>query len=888
MKLIKNKRAQRSVVSVFFWILVIMLIVGIGFYTSNLAKITGFAVKQATESPTVLTGEAVVSKNTQNKNNDKSKLQLLLDNKYVAQQKLESSKKELTNIISNFGQYGPITDAKRTAALQTFRDNLANLKIASDAYSKEKAAYIKKYPTSPPPPEQPPSSTPRTTTPSLKLITTTLQKPNAKIIPPANVVSTETGVDRTTTKTEINTKNQQITTETTKKTGEKTIEITYYKDLKKKVEEVSADGNIQKTESYDIRGNAPRVINAADFESQKEIDGIDNGDGTKKITIGDGRTFIVPYDTKIIMSASLKIPGDFPYAYTIGDTKNYVKNIGENGNYLEIANEKGETIQKINFGEATKSFTYKDANDKIQQQIYLLKPSVEGDSTTVTYATITYGADGKPVGSVQIGGETLTADAFRKLVPENTGAGFSKANLDSLLQKLPGLQDAVLTNNVLISKDGAQTYAVDGNAITFTESKPNVKIDGKIADFTSATSANYEITDTQNNKKLTLDDGQYQSLQQQINNGHFSDNYKVSDDSKTLVDGSKIYYKIKNDIPNEVTIANSLKTDGTIIEQKKDKIVTYYPTGEFAESKSATSYVKYSQDYYPNEVNGIKIDYGSCGTAGTPPLPIPCTTSAVFTLKDSTDKPIDCDNQANTENCKAAKSAVFQSRVGIALTAAYQAALGASALGNFLFGTQAFEGWKKSIDELFTRSILGIVAAPEDFLCRSYIDKPGEGYALAPSPSGFAQAVAHVEADRSTAIIYPNATNPLQNITEYLYKITFAVTAPNDQDVDFNVYLYPGERPLFVNSKRLGKGSTHREAGSSARVKYSAAVYGRVCIKFTSKVNFPDTVCNRINVYSEPTVLYGTALTPEQVAAGASAQPTAQPATASGSPSNDW
>src|SRR3989338_8247412 len=52
--MIKTKKAQRSVVSVFFWILVIILIAGIGFYTSNLAKITGFAVKGTTATESVI------------------------------------------------------------------------------------------------------------------------------------------------------------------------------------------------------------------------------------------------------------------------------------------------------------------------------------------------------------------------------------------------------------------------------------------------------------------------------------------------------------------------------------------------------------------------------------------------------------------------------------------------------------------------------------------------------------------------------------------------------------------------------------------------------------------------------------------------------------------
>ena len=679
------------------------------------------------------------------------------------------------------------------------------------------------------------------------------------VTPPQNTNKLELKFADKTTTTLDGEKNTIITV-----TGEKT-ETLFVVGEKKMVVALG------RTSYFDSTG---KPLSKPEFEKRGEVSLTDSG-GIKTGEIGGKEIFILSNE-KIFENFDAE--KEITY-YTYGSTSDKVEAITKDG---------GVVIgHSITTSDGKVSYRWYDKNKRILNE-YSDRGKFDGDKpikqtqllSDNTQAIINYDAQGKPVGNVQIGDKAITPAVFDKLKIGGK-ADFSKNNLDALLAKLPELKDAKLEKDGL--KSGDKTYTIESKKISFEETKPNVKVEGKIDDFTQSTTATYKISNNvDKSKTLGLTDAQYQSLQQQIKSGYFSDNYQVSADGKTLGYGTKTFYKEKPSVQN---VADSLLQSGMIIDtvQKNGITKTYYPNGEFAESKSSTSYVKYSSDYYPNEVNGIKIDYGVCGTTADNKN-IPCTTAPVFTLiKDG--KPIKCSETDNADNCKAAKLAVLQSRTGIALTAAYQAALGASALGNFLFGGErAFEGWKKSIDDLFTKSILGIVAAPEDFLCRSYIDKPGEGYALAPSPAGFAQAVAHIEADRSTAITYPDATNPLQNITEYLYKITFAVTAPNDQDVDFNVYLYPGERVLFVGSKHLDRGSTHREVGSSARVKYSRKIYDRVCIKFTTKVNFPDTVCNRINVYSEPTVLYGTALTPVQVASGA---PAAAPP-APGTPTTDW
>ncbi|MBI2659039.1 hypothetical protein HYX05_02990 [Candidatus Woesearchaeota archaeon] len=148
------------------------------------------------------------------------------------------------------------------------------------------------------------------------------------------------------------------------------------------------------------------------------------------------------------------------------------------------------------------------------------------------------------------------------------------------------------------------------------------------------------------------------------------------------------------------------------------------------------------------------------------------------------------------------------------------------------FDEDALLEWRDRVDRVFATLYLGTEYWSSS-ICGSYLDGEDEGIAYAETPQGYSQIGAHVEATRSEPLITPTGV-------EFLYKITFNIrNGDYDEDprapeeMEYNVVL-KGERTVsvFRQPQTVERGSSSGRAGSSAIVKYSPALYTRVCLQF--------------------------------------------------------
>ncbi len=140
----------------------------------------------------------------------------------------------------------------------------------------------------------------------------------------------------------------------------------------------------------------------------------------------------------------------------------------------------------------------------------------------------------------------------------------------------------------------------------------------------------------------------------------------------------------------------------------------------------------------------------------------------------------------------------------------------------------------------------GIGCWISDF-CSHHFDKTSGGSANVITPDGMIQSVAHVEAERSSPITYIDDSG--NEVTEYLYKITWFVQANVDSDEDynndaaFNVQLR-GERTvnLYSGDIYVGEGESSSALEEFALVQYTNYYYDSICIIFSNKLRFRDPV----------------------------------------------
>ncbi len=185
------------------------------------------------------------------------------------------------------------------------------------------------------------------------------------------------------------------------------------------------------------------------------------------------------------------------------------------------------------------------------------------------------------------------------------------------------------------------------------------------------------------------------------------------------------------------------------------------------------------------------------------------------------------------------------------------------------------EEWRDSVDEFMCDTvILGGSDCWTSTICGEWIDnRLGDSGVYVETPDGMLTLAAHIEGQK-TVVESPEGT-------QYLYKVTYVVSNPDEEELGFNIYFY-GARTINLYSPDiiLNEGNSSSRVGSSAIVQYSNYNYNKVCIEFSRKVDSAgdkvESLCNVITEYGGPatgtgilteesTMVPGTVVTQNQI-----------------------
>ena len=180
-------------------------------------------------------------------------------------------------------------------------------------------------------------------------------------------------------------------------------------------------------------------------------------------------------------------------------------------------------------------------------------------------------------------------------------------------------------------------------------------------------------------------------------------------------------------------------------------------------------------------------------------------------------------------------------------------------LSSLLFGREFMSGWRESVDQAFASAYLG-VEYWESAVCQGEFDVVGGSVGAIERSGGLVQFIGNIQAERSPpvpllcgeggackkgqcrakdAVCILNG----QPVQEFFYKISYGVTAPDDEKltpfadetgaVSFNIVLTGPEKsvpilPAFVETQ-------NGEVKKDIIVKYSPRLYTKACVVFEKK-----------------------------------------------------
>lgn len=178
---------------------------------------------------------------------------------------------------------------------------------------------------------------------------------------------------------------------------------------------------------------------------------------------------------------------------------------------------------------------------------------------------------------------------------------------------------------------------------------------------------------------------------------------------------------------------------------------------------------------------------------------------------------------------------------------------GLSGFSSLFFDEEALSDWRRTVEETFCDTILlGGVDCWTSQVCEAYSDAaPGPGTFIGEGPDGEPVNIAHIEASRSAPATFFNQTGG-QQTTEYLYKITYFIKNPEDEeDLEYNLVFKPQGYVAFNQDKVLKDDSTASASGNDAIVQYSKNLYTEVCLTFKPAIKgfageTATEVCNTI------------------------------------------
>ncbi len=195
--------------------------------------------------------------------------------------------------------------------------------------------------------------------------------------------------------------------------------------------------------------------------------------------------------------------------------------------------------------------------------------------------------------------------------------------------------------------------------------------------------------------------------------------------------------------------------------------------------------------------------------------------------------------------------------------------------GTLFMGDDALLEWQTQVDKLFSTLMLGTDYWTSK-LCSANIEQGENGIGYVDTGTGLASVGAHIQATRSEPV-----TNPKNQTTEYLYKITFSVkNGEHDADrraleeMSFDIVLYGERTATLYNNKKISRGDSFSRGRSDPVLQYSSYRYDKICIEF-DEVPFSwlidgNKVCNDIVTVTEATTPYPESSTGSQDSDGGS------------------
>jgi len=445
------------------------------------------------------------------------------------------------------------------------------------------------------------------------------------------------------------------------------------------------------------------------------------------------------------------------------------------------------------------------------------------------------------------GGGALTSDAGKVTISDASGKTistftdkqwaawtdkFSAANLDESgwVSATYIVRDLNLNpSKVQTSPEGTRLFT-DSVEVTFNNGQATVT-QGKIDPTTGAVMPNTAYTQ----KTFTLDNGR-----------QVVSNYKEVDD--------------KGQTQSEYTYG---ATSWTVTTRENGNLKT-----------STISLATYGTTAYPllGEVNGVKVvmdpqtrairyfgadDKELKDAALDKFLAEKTNSDAVDKLKDSETAATARDgiNKNRLASCPASECGQFNSFDQFlgTFTQYFNNYAGLAGWSSLIFDSKFLADWQKGVNDLMCNQLhLPTTSCWTSQICGRYvkIDTPRDGVLITASPGGAIQAVAHIEGQKSLPANAPNATY-------YAYTVTFGLTNPTDDTMNYNVRFIAKDNSAtwWPAAQSLGKGGMVSAIGAQALNKVSSRDYGTVCLEFNPAISsFSGTsvgkICNDFAQYA--------------------------------------
>lgn len=161
--------------------------------------------------------------------------------------------------------------------------------------------------------------------------------------------------------------------------------------------------------------------------------------------------------------------------------------------------------------------------------------------------------------------------------------------------------------------------------------------------------------------------------------------------------------------------------------------------------------------------------------------------------------------------------------------------------------------YRDTVQDYMCKSILfGGIDCWTSEICETYADvEPPSGVLLTKSASGELTSSAHIEATRSYPATFNNGTTGTQQVTEFVYTLTYAIQNANEDELSYNIVFFPRNYRAFRQNAILKQGESANILLQQAIVQPSKNFYNKVCLVFNPGISDESgeavtRVCNTI------------------------------------------